>query len=38
MEWIILYAKLKLIEEFLGVFLIALAIVIKIICTIKGKD
>ena len=38
MEWIILYAKIKLIEEFLGFFLLALAIVIKIICAINCKD
>ena len=38
MEWLILYAKIKLVEEFIGFFLIALAIVIKVICAIKGKD
>lgn len=35
MEWIILYAKIKLFEEILGIFLIILAVIIKIICEIK---
>lgn len=38
MEWIILYAKIKLVEEFLGFFLLALTIVIKVISAIKGED
>jgi len=37
MEWIILYAKIKLVEKFLGIALFILGIIINIIISIKSK-